>query len=103
MPSRIEGTVGTVPVLRVGLGGHHYVICRLLGPVQEIACRIGRSPRSVYYRRRYGVWALRIRDPVHKQRVRSLFTAPASGHQEAGGERHDYPFGDAPGGAGQGG
>ncbi len=67
--------------LRIGIGGHCYVISTRREAVLEVAKALGRSPRGVYYRKEYGCWALRIRRDRDKRAVKQLFGRAATAQQ----------------------
>lgn len=58
---------------RCGFGGHLYVFSSSREAVERVARALGRRA-GVYYRRDYGVWALRVRREKDKRAVREVLS-----------------------------
>ncbi len=60
------------PTLKVGLGGNFYVICDIKEPLIKIVDQIQKSRNSIYYNKKYQVWAIRCKSKQHKEALRNI-------------------------------
>ena len=58
--------------IRMGLNGNVYAFSRNKQLVDEVAVKIGRSIRGVYYKSEYGLWALRTKSKICKYKLLAL-------------------------------
>jgi len=62
------------PKFRIGLNGNYYVYCDIREPLVEITGQIGKSANSIYYNKKYEIWAIRVKQNIHKILLKKLFT-----------------------------
>jgi hypothetical protein len=58
---------------KVGITGNHYVYSKEKEPVLEIALQIKKSINSVYFNKKYNVWAIRIKNKKQKEILQKIF------------------------------
>ncbi len=58
---------------KVGITGNHYVYGSDKDKIIEIAILINKSLNSVYWNKKYSVWAIRIKNEKQKDLLRTIF------------------------------
>jgi hypothetical protein len=61
-------------VFKVGIGGNNYVFSKEKTPVEDIARSIGKAISSVYFNKKYQVYAIRCKNETHKQKLKEMFS-----------------------------
>jgi hypothetical protein len=62
-------TTFNIPTLKIGLGGNYYVVCDWKEKLIELCNTISKSPNSVYFNKKYGCWAIRVKNKPTKERL----------------------------------
>lgn len=57
----------------VGITGNHYVYSTDKDSVEKVAIMINKSLNSVYWNKKYLVWAIRIKNKNQKEMLRNIF------------------------------
>jgi hypothetical protein len=57
----------------VGITGNHYVYGEDKYAVDAVASMINKSLNSVYWNKKYSVWAIRIKNKNQKELLRNIF------------------------------
>lgn len=57
----------------VGITGNHYVYGEDKDAVNTVATMINKSLNSVYWNKKYSVWAIRIKNKNQKELLRNIF------------------------------
>ncbi len=58
---------------KVGITGNHYVYSTDKEPVVEVSLLIKKSINSVYFNKKYNLWAIRIKNKKQKEILQELF------------------------------
>lgn len=58
---------------KIGLTGNAYVFSKNKDSVVEICLKIGKSIKSVYFNKKYKLYAIRVKDKKTKTMLKSLF------------------------------
>ncbi len=57
----------------IGITGNHYVYGTDKEAVESIAAMINKSLNSVYWNKKYSVWAIRIKNKNQKELLKNIF------------------------------
>jgi hypothetical protein len=57
---------------QVGLGGNHYAVSVYRDDIVIVCNAINKSTRSIYFNKKYQLWAIRIKNNTHKQKLLEL-------------------------------
>jgi len=64
------------PTLKVGLGGNYYVLCDDSEQLVGICYSIDKSINSIYFNKKYGCYAIRVKNKKQKETLKLIFNAP---------------------------
>jgi len=67
--TRISKAVSHTPFIKFGVGGNVYVVCKSRTPLKNICTAIGKAQSSIYWSKKYGCYAFRIKQKAMKKRL----------------------------------